>query len=207
MYLHALVRWMLVLWASAGIAGAQTAALSGGVYDPSHAGVFNAAVSLVNDGTGLIRTTATGADGLYSFAVVAPGSYLVTVEASGFRKAERWGISLDVAESARLDFTLQLAATGESVSVSADASPVRSDSAAVSTVIDRQLIDALPLNGRSFSIVKALGELFVYLVKPRIHHLADLADELSLELLQVRAGDRGVPVAFHTVLILPCKES
>ena len=40
MYLHAFVRWMLVLWAATGIAGAQTAALSGAVYDPSHAGVF-----------------------------------------------------------------------------------------------------------------------------------------------------------------------
>jgi hypothetical protein len=154
--LHALVRWMLVFCGAAGIATAQTAALSGAVYDPSHAGVFNAAVTLINGDTGSARTTVTSADGLYSFALLAPGSYSVTVEAGGFRKAERRAVSLDVAESARLDFTLELAATGESVTVSADASPVRSDSAAVSTVIDRQLIDTLPLNGRSFQTLIAL---------------------------------------------------
>ena len=147
---------MLVFCGAAGIAGAQTAALSGAVYDPSHAGVFNAAVTLVNGDTGSARTTVTSADGLYSFALLAPGSYSVTVEARGFRKAERRAIPLDVAESARLDFTLVLAVTGESVTVSADASPVRSDSAAVSTVIDRQLIDTLPLNGRSFQTLIAL---------------------------------------------------
>jgi len=147
---------MLVLWATAGIAAAQTAALSGAVYDPSHAGIFNAAVTLVNTGTGSARVTVTSADGLYSFALLAPGSYSVTVDARGFRKAARHDVPLDVAESARLDFTLELAATGESVTVSADASPVRSDSAAVSTVIDRQLIDTLPLNGRSFQTLIAL---------------------------------------------------
>ena len=154
--MHALVRWMLVLWAAAGIARAQTAALSGAVYDPSHAGIFNAAVTLVNSDTGSVRTKVTSADGLYSFPLLAPGSYSVTVEARGFRKAERRAVSLDVAESARLDFTLELAATGESVTVSSDISPVRSDSAAVSTVIDRQLIDTLPLNGRSFQTLIAL---------------------------------------------------
>jgi hypothetical protein len=147
---------MLVLWATAGIATAQTAALSGAVYDPSHAGIFNAAVTLVNTGTGSARVTVTSADGLYSFALLAPGLYSVTVDARGFRKTERHDVPLDVAESARLDFTLELAATGESVTVSADASPVRSDSAAVSTVIDRQLIDTLPLNGRSFQTLIAL---------------------------------------------------
>src|SRR5579864_3348426 len=147
---------MLVFCGAAGIARAQTAALSGAVYDPSHAGIFNAAVTLINGDTGSARTTLTSADGLFSFALLAPSAYSVTVEARGFRKAERRGVSLDVAESARLDFTLELAATGESVTVSADAAPVRSDSAAVSTVIDRQLIDTLPLNGRSFQTLIAL---------------------------------------------------
>jgi len=52
---------MLVFCCAAGIAGAQTAALSGAVYDPSHAGVFNAAVTLITNDTGATQTTATRA--------------------------------------------------------------------------------------------------------------------------------------------------
>lgn len=142
--------------ASLGVAVAQTASLSGVVRDPTQAAISGAAVTLADDERHLTRSAVTNGEGVYSFVALLPGVYSITVAGPGFRTAEHRALSLSVGESAELDFTLELATTRESIIVSGDASPVRSDSAAVSTVIDRQLIDTLPLNGRSFQTLIAL---------------------------------------------------
>jgi hypothetical protein len=135
---------------------AQTAQLSGVVRDPSQAVVAGAPVTIRNDETRVERSTLTNNEGVYEVPFLAPGIYTVAVQAPGFRPTERTGVKLDVAQSARLDFALELTSVGESVSVTAGAPLLQSESATVSTVIDRDLIDTLPLNGRSFQSLIAL---------------------------------------------------
>ena len=147
---------VFILFAAASLAFGQTAQLSGGVRDPSGAVISRASVVIRSEETRIERLTSTNAEGVYDVPFLAPGTYTVLVQAPGFRPAHRTGLKLDVAQSARLDFTLELAAVGESVSVSAAGGLVESESAAVSTVIDRQLIDTLPLNGRSFQTLITL---------------------------------------------------
>ena len=75
--------------------------------------------------------------------------------APGFR-IQQSRLNLNVGASARLDFTLELSTAGETVTVTAGTATAHSESAAVSTVIDRQMIETLPLNGRSFQTLIAL---------------------------------------------------
>jgi hypothetical protein len=145
-----------VIIAAISSAYGQTAQLSGVVRDPSQAVVAGASMTVRNDETRVERVTLTNSEGVYDVPFLAPGAYTVTVQAPGFRPVERNGVKLDVAQSARLDFALELTTVGESVSVSAGAPMLQSESATVSTVIDRDLIDVLPLNGRSFQSLIAL---------------------------------------------------
>jgi hypothetical protein len=142
--------------AAVSMAFSQTAELSGIVRDPSQALVPRALVTILNEDTNAERTSSTNNDGEYTVAFVAPGWYTISVQAQGFRPARRSNLKLDVSEIARLDFVLELPAVGESVSVPASPALIQSESAAVSTVIDRQFIDTLPLNGRSFQTLIAL---------------------------------------------------
>jgi len=140
----------------ASLACGQTAELSGTVRDPSHAILTGASVAIRNQDSGAERTTTTNQDGVYNFPFLTPGTYVLEVRATGFRPGTTTSLRLEVAQTARLDFVLELASTEESVNVVAGATPVRSESAAVSTVIDRQFIETLPLNGRSLQSLIAL---------------------------------------------------
>ena len=134
----------------------QTAELSGVVRDPSQAAVSGVTIRLINSATATVRTSLSNNEGVYSFPFLLPGAYTAKVEARGFRTIRRTGIDLAVGQTGRIDFTLELATLGESVTVSSEASRVQSDSATVSTVVNRQFIENLPLNGRSFQSLIAL---------------------------------------------------
>jgi aspartokinase-like uncharacterized kinase len=77
------------------------------------------------------------------------GSYLVSVEQSGFRKFEQRGITISVAQTARVDIQLQVGSTSESVTVTADAALLKTDSAEHSVVLTGDSINALPLNKKN----------------------------------------------------------
>ena len=80
----------------------------------------------------------------------SPGDYTLTVEASGFRKLEQTGVSLQVNQQARIDLALQVGQTAETVSVTGHPPLLESESSSVGTVINQQLVNELPLNGRNF---------------------------------------------------------
>jgi len=148
----------VALWAVfACIAYGQSTDLSGVIRDASHAVIPAASVTVRNEATNGERVAATNSEGVYDIPALAPGTYDVLVRAPGFRPAQQTAVTIDVAEPARLDFTLDPSTVDSSIAVTATAAPVQSESAAVSTVLDRQLIDALPLNGRSFQSLIALA--------------------------------------------------
>ena len=74
-------------------AGAQTAQLSGIITDPTGKGIPEAGIQIRNEGTGVIRTTKSTAEGDYTIPTLAPGSYVLRVQKSGFKTAE-WGCPL-----------------------------------------------------------------------------------------------------------------
>ena len=127
-----------------------TAELSGNVLDASGAAVPNATVTARNVETTIAHSTVSGKNGDYVLGDLPPGDYVLTVESTGFRKLEQTGISLQVNQQARIDLTLQVGQTAETVSVTGHPPLLESESSSVGTVINQQLVNELPLNGRNF---------------------------------------------------------
>lgn len=132
------------------IAWGQTAELSGIVRDSSQSVVPGASITAHNEETQAERISTSSSEGVYLFPFLPPGRYTISVQASGFQTTRETGIKLDIGQSARLDFELTPGSLGQSVTVNAESALVQTDSATVSTVINRQFIENLPLNGRSF---------------------------------------------------------
>jgi hypothetical protein len=128
----------------------QSAELSGLVRDPSGGVVTGAQLQLRDQNTGVRYQEVTNTAGFYSFASVKPGSYEATVEADNFRTLTQEAIVLNVADRASLDFSLQLSIKTESVTVNSQSALVNSTDPAVSTVVNQQFVQNMPLNGRTF---------------------------------------------------------
>jgi Carboxypeptidase regulatory-like domain len=147
------IRKLLVSLAFFGLASfayGQDAQIQGQVSDTGGAVIATALVRVVEQQTGKERTTATNAAGQYIAPGLTPGLYKIIVEAPGFSSAVSNVITLNVAQNAVLDFKLQVGTTASEVVVNADNLGINTTDGSVSTVIDRQFVENLPLNGRSF---------------------------------------------------------
>ena len=147
-----LLAWSLVGFLSAAVAHAQvtTADLVGTARDSSRAIVQGAVVTLTNEATGVARNATTNADGNYIFTSLPPGTYTLTVEATGFNKIERRGVTLQVNQRAQVDLDLVVGGMGETVVIEGSAPLLESQSSVLGSVIEEQQVQDLPLNGRNF---------------------------------------------------------
>lgn len=136
---------------------ATTATLSGTVTDEGGAIVPEARVVVVNTQTGLQREATTNGEGYFIIPLLQPSSaYNVTVEREGFASAEIRDVVLTVGEQRALQIQLGVGRIGENVTVEGT-SAIQTESAEVSTVINRQFVENLPLNGRTFQSLIALS--------------------------------------------------
>jgi hypothetical protein len=85
---------------------------------------------------------------VYSVPSLRPGVYRVLVQAGGFETLLREGLVLEAATNARLDLTMRIGDTRTVVTVTAESAPVNAEDASVGTLIDRNFIERMPLNGR-----------------------------------------------------------
>jgi len=125
------------------------ATLAGKIADVSGGSVAKATVTASNVATGFSRSALTSENGEYSIPALPAGEYKVTVEFSGFGKQTR-NITLQVGQSASLDFTLKPGAVAEKVEVKATSELAEPTRTQVSTVITERQIVNLPVNGREF---------------------------------------------------------
>lgn len=131
------------------------ATLSGRVDDPSGATAPGATIVLTNQETGATETTASNDSGLYRFVRLAPGRYTLTAELAGFGVA-RQVLTLAVNDVAVVNVALPLEALTTAITVQAEAS-VSSRDPAASTLLNRELIQNLPLLGRDFQRVMLIA--------------------------------------------------
>jgi hypothetical protein len=124
--------------------------ITGRVTDPSGAGVPDSTITLTNTSTNAVRQAQSGSDGIYSFPSLAPGVYNVRTEHAGFKSAMSNNVEVQVQQSVRLDLTLEVGQTSESIEVSAAADLLQSENATVGTVVETKSITELPLNGREY---------------------------------------------------------
>lgn len=128
----------------------STATLSGTITDPSGAVVPQAQVTVHELSTGVDRTAASDTSGLYTIPSLQPGTYSVTVHASGFSDYKVANLTLEVAQSATENVKLGVARAGEVVQVQAAEPFVDAQTITVGQVIDQRTVQKIPLNGRHF---------------------------------------------------------
>jgi hypothetical protein len=127
---------------------ASSATFSGSVLDPSGARVANATVTLTNADKGITRTFKTDAEGNFSFALLPAGTYVLKVEAAGFKTSKQEGLTLAVGQSANQSVTLTIGSS-EQIEVVAVAPLLKVDNANVGDEITTRQVTELPLNLRN----------------------------------------------------------
>jgi hypothetical protein len=126
----------------------QNARIEGNLFDSSGAAITAAKLVLTNDKTQIQTSAETNASGFFNFPVVQPGFYSLSAEANGFRKEQLTNIEVTVGVVLRKDLTLQVGATGDTVSVEANSLSVQTTEATVQRAVTLRDIDTLPQLGR-----------------------------------------------------------
>ena len=137
-------------------AQSTNASLTGRVTDPSKGVVADAKVAVVSAGTNIRYEATTNGSGEYHLPNLPPSPYRIEIEKPGFKKVVKPEVILHVQDALEIDFGMTLGATSETVTVEAGTPLVNTESATVSTVVDRRFADNLPLNGRSLQTLIAL---------------------------------------------------
>jgi hypothetical protein len=127
-----------------------TGTITGTVTDPTGAVVPKAQITVTDERTNAARDALTNDDGDYTVALLPPGRYRVAVERAGFRRSVHGNVRLDVDQTARVDFALQVGILNEELNVSDTPPIVQTDTSTLGQVIDGRNVRDLPLNERNF---------------------------------------------------------
>ena len=146
-----------LLFCSPASAQQETATITGIVRDASGAVVPKATVTVTNVQTNISVKTETDGEGAYVIPSLRPGEYSVAAESSGFPKMVRTGVTLQVAQVARIDVTLQSGQLTETVEVVGATPLLDTQTSSRGLVIDQKQIVDLPLNGRDYNQLALLS--------------------------------------------------
>jgi len=139
----------VLLSASSALAQITAATISGTVKDDTGGVLPGADIVAKNVDTGISRSAVSNGDGGFTLAGLPPGKYEVRVALPGFNTSVQT-LELAVAQQAGFVVTLKVGATQESVTVSAGAVLVDTQSSALSALVPEKTIEELPLNGRNY---------------------------------------------------------
>lgn len=128
---------------------ATTGSLNGGATDQSGAVVAGATITIVNNATGAERSTVSNSGGAFDFQALQPGTYTITVDATGFRRAVARDILISVGTTAQVNIPLEAGPQGETVTVTASQEVINTSTPSVSNVINTRQVQDLPLIGRN----------------------------------------------------------
>lgn len=134
----------------------QNASLSGTITDPAKAVVPGATVAAIKTDTATELKTITNSSGIYLLPQLPPGTYEIQIQKAGFQTTVRNGLELHVGDHSQLDFEIKVGSTTQTVVVTGASELVNTADASVGTVVDRQFVANMPLNGRSFQSLISL---------------------------------------------------
>jgi hypothetical protein len=138
------------------LAQSPNGVINGLVADPSNRVIVGADVVVANDVTGVQYATKTNGEGIYVVPNLPPGPYRLQVSKVGFKTLIKPDIVLNVQDALSINFTLPVGALYETMTIEGGAPLVKTESSSVGTVIDKQFVENLPLNGRSFNTLLQL---------------------------------------------------
>jgi hypothetical protein len=123
--------------------------ITGLVSDPTGAAITDATITVTNPARNVAVSAKSNATGNYVTPNLAPGQYVMTVEAAGFKKFVRENIVLQAMGAVRIDISLELGAITDSVTVSSSVSVLETESASRSQVIPNLMVTDVPTQGRN----------------------------------------------------------
>lgn len=133
-----------------------TAQITGTITDTQEAVVQGATVVVTSVDTGIEQTAKTNGLGVYTIPFLKPGPYRLDITAQGFRPLSRTGIVLEVAQTATLNFKLQVGASVETVTVSDSTPLLNVSSDAIGGVVQPEQVENLPMLGRNSNSLMVL---------------------------------------------------
>src|SRR5579871_3990143 len=136
---------------------AGTGALTGTVSDPAGGVVPGAVVTLTSTDTNQTRTLMTGADGVYKFSLLPPGTYRVRFSATGFKTAEVSSVTVNVTETPVLDRTLEVGSQSEQVTVESQVETLQTATSTLGNTVGTRTVTQLPLSSRNYTQIIALS--------------------------------------------------
>jgi hypothetical protein len=131
--------------------GTDLGSVRGSVTDPSGSAVPSASVSITDTSTNASVTVKANSAGEYEASSLKPGDYKITVSATGFRSLELTGVSLRAGTNARADAHLEIAHTGETVTVQAEAPLIETDLPTIAGTLTNEELTELPRDSRDFT--------------------------------------------------------
>jgi hypothetical protein len=140
-------------WAQTG-----TTSLNGVVTDKSGASVGDAMVTLSNTGQGFQRDTKTNKAGEYEFLSLPPGTYVLTVEMTGFQKFEQTNLQLLVNSPTTTNVTLSIGASTETVEVTVQAQMLNTTDASLGNAFSETQVKELPLEAGNVPELLSRGQ-------------------------------------------------
>jgi carboxypeptidase family protein/TonB-dependent receptor-like protein len=150
-FLRVILCSLVLAFAAAGSLVAQnTGTILGTVKDQSGAVLPGAEVSAKNVETGAMRNSVTGSRGEFRIPALAVGTYEVQATMAGFQTSVRQGIEVSIGRDQVADFSLQVGAVTEQVTVTEEAPLITTTTATVSGLVDPKQMTTIPLNARSF---------------------------------------------------------
>jgi len=144
-----IVAGLFILLSTAAWAQLYSGSVAGVVTDPSGAVVPNARIALVDQDKGFSFAAGADATGRYLVRSVPPATYKISIEAAGFKGQTRAGIVVGVNQNVTVDFALEVGAATQTIEVTAAAPVLQAEDAVSGQVVDRKLINDLPMIGRS----------------------------------------------------------
>ena len=145
-----LVALVSAVFAAATFAQSPNGTISGTVFDPAGKVIAGAEITVINDATRVQYFSKTNYEGLYVIQNLSPGRYRLQVAKLGFKTLVKPDIVLNVQDALAINFNLPIGAIAETVTVEGGAPMINIEDASVSTVVDREFAENLPMNGRSF---------------------------------------------------------
>ena len=141
--------WLLVCAGMTAFGQLYTGSVTGVVKDPSGSVVPNAKVTLTDNAKGYAYSATTDDSGTYTLRNLPPSTYTERVQAAGFAAFERPGVVVDVNGNVTANADVQVATTGQSVTVEAGAAPLlQTEDAVTGQTLNRTAINDLPLINR-----------------------------------------------------------
>src|ERR1039458_3046947 len=149
--------FLLALTLTRGISAQTEGGVSGRIADSTGASMPGVEVTLTETATSGVRKTVTTQAGDYTFPEVPPGTYTLLAKHAGFKEAQSDTFEVQVDQSVRQNFTLQVGDVTQTIEVSTTGALLQAENPTLGTVVESAEVTELPLQNRNFLGLVALS--------------------------------------------------